>query len=64
MQYTSWHIFFHYSKQFLNSLILVPSSASAVFLFYLFHVSKTFPFEDFFQLGKQQKDSLKMRSGE
>ena len=49
--------FFHCSEQFLNSSILTPFSASAFFfLLYLFHISKMFPFEDFFfNLGKQKK---------
>ena len=49
--------FFHCSKQFLNLLILMPFSASAHFCcccFYLLHISKTFPFEDFFHPGKQK----------
>ena len=56
--------FFHCSKQFLNLLIVMPFSASAVFLFYLFHISKTFPFEDFFHPRKQQQKLLGVRSGE
>ena len=50
--------FFHCSKQFLNSLILTPFSASAIFLlllFPIFRIGKMFPFEDFFYLGKQNK---------
>ena len=54
--------FFRCPKQFLNSLILVPFSASAI-LFHLFHISKVFPFEDFFHLGKQKK-LLGVRLGE
>ena len=46
--------FLYCSKQFLNSSILKPYGASAVFLFHLFHISKTFPFEKFFHLGKQK----------
>ena len=38
---------FHCSKQFLNLSILMPFSASAVFFFHLFHIGKTFSFEDF-----------------
>ena len=34
---------------------LMPFSASAVFLFHLFHIGKTFPFEDFFHPGKQKE---------
>ena len=43
--------FFHCSKHFLNSSIFMPFSASAVFLSHLFHISKTFLFEDFFHPG-------------
>ena len=43
--------FSHCSKRFLNSLILMPFS----FLFHLFHISKTLPFEDFFHQGKLKK---------
>ena len=46
-------VFFHSSKQFLNSSILMPFSASAVFWFHLFHIGKRFPFEDFTHPGKQ-----------
>ena len=46
---------FHCSEQFLNSLILMPFSAPAIFLFNLLNVSKMFPFEDFSHLGKQKK---------
>ena len=46
--------FFHYSSQFLNSSILTPFSASAVFWFQLFHIIKTFPFEDFCNSGKRK----------
>ena len=63
MQYTYLNIFFHCSEQFLKSSILMLFSASAIFLFHLFHLGKTFPFEDFFHLGKQ-KQSLGVRSGE
>ena len=49
--------FFHCSKQFLNSSILMPFS-SAVFLFHLFHISKMFPFKDFFHLGKQTNKNV------
>ena len=55
--------FFHYSKQFLNSSILMPFSACVIFLFHLFHNGKTFPFEDTFHPGKQTK-LFKARSGE
>ena len=33
------------------------------FLFHLFHIGKTFPFEDFFHLGNPKKRSLRTRSG-
>ena len=33
----------------------MPFSASDVFLFHLFNISKTFPFEDLFYPGKQKK---------
>ena len=33
----------------------MPFSASAIFLFYLFHIGKTLPFEDFLHPGKQRK---------
>ena len=44
-------------KTVLNSSILLPFSASAIFLFHLFHIGKTFPFDKFFHLGKQQQKS-------
>ena len=40
------HVWTHW---FLCLLVLLP------FLFHLFHIGKTFPFEDFFHLGKQKK---------
>ena len=43
--------FSHCSKQFLNSSILMPFSVSVVFCF-TSSISKTFPFEGFFSLGK------------
>ena len=49
--------FSHCSKQFLNSLILMPFSVSAVFCF-------SFPFEDFLQSEKQtNKKLLRVRPG-
>ena len=48
MQYTYWDIFFHCSKQFLNSLILTPFSASAIFCSTSSTSAKMCPFEDFF----------------
>ena len=46
--------FFHCSEQFLNSSILMPFSAAAIFLFHLFYTDKTFPFEDFFIQGNKK----------
>ena len=54
---------FHCSKQFLNLQISMPFSASAVFgfgwcfffFFYLSHIGKMFPFEDFFIKESTQK---------
>ena len=46
--------FFHGSKQFLNLSMLMPFRASVVFWFHLFHISKTFPFEEFFHPEKQK----------
>ena len=48
-------IFFHRSRQFLNSSFLTPFKCFCRFLFHLFHISKTFLFEDFFHPGKQKK---------
>ena len=45
--------FFHCSEQFLNSLILMPFSTSAV-LFHLLNICKIFPFEDLSHMGKQK----------
>ena len=56
--------FFHCSRQFLNLSMLIPFSASSVFLFYLFNISKMFAFEDFFHVGKQKKNLLGVKSGE
>ena len=44
----------HCSKELLSSSILMPFSASAIFSFHLFHIGKTFPFEDFFHQGGQK----------
>ena len=63
MQYTYQDIFSYCSKQFLNSSILMPFSASAVFLFHLFHICKMFPFEGFFSYREIKKKSLRMRLG-
>ena len=46
--------FFHCSKKSLNSSVLMPFSASAVFC-YLFHIGKKFPFKDYFHQGQQKK---------
>ena len=42
------------AQKFFNLLILMLFSASAI-LFHLFHIDKTFPFEDFFHPRKQKK---------
>ena len=47
--------FVHCSKQFLNSSISMPFSASTVFSFHLFHIGKMFPFENFFSTGETRK---------
>ena len=47
--------FFYCSSQFLNSSIFMSFSASAMFWFHLFHISKTFPFEDFFHQENKKK---------
>ena len=58
-------MFFPLLEIVLDLPILVPFSASAVFLFHLFHVSKTFLFEDIFHPGKQtKKKMLGVKSGE
>ena len=54
---------FHYSRPFLNPLILMPFSTSALFFFHLFHIVKMFPFEDFFIQGNKQK-KIGVRLGE
>ena len=54
-------MFFHCLKQDLNTSILIPFSASTVFLFYLFHTHKMFPFEDFFHQGNEKKNRLGRR---
>ena len=51
--------FFHCSKHFLNS-ILMPFSASVILLFHLFHMDKTFPFEEFVHSGEQKKSYLEL----
>ena len=46
---------FHCSKQFLNSSILMPFSASAIFCFTSSTMAKCFPLKIFFIKGKQKK---------
>ena len=64
MQYTYQGIFFHCSKQFLNSLILMPFTASAFFCLFvstLPHQQNISP-EDFFLPGEtNKKKSLGVR---
>ena len=55
--------FFHCSKLFLNSLILMSFSVLAIFLFYLFHMGKMFPFEDFFMAGGGGRGINRSHSG-
>ena len=54
MHYTC-ETFFPLLKTVLNLLILISFSVSAFFvcLFHIFHVGKTFPFEDFFHPGNK-----------
>ena len=47
--------FFHCSKRFLNLLIWVPFSASAVFCFTSSTLAKCFPLKTSFHLGKQKE---------
>ena len=47
--------FFHCSKQFLNSLILIPFCASAIFCFTFSTSAKCFPLRTFFIQGKKNK---------
>ena len=62
--YLSRH-FFHCSKMFLKSLILMPFSVSADFCFTSSTLTKHFPLWTFFYLEKQtNKKSLGARSGE
>ena len=56
MQYTYQNIF-PTSQMSLNSSILMPFSASAIFLFQFFHISKTFSIEDVFHLGNKTRCS-------
>ena len=55
MQNAHWDVFLHGSEQFLNLLILMPFKYFCCFLFHLFHIGKTFPFEDFFHPRKHKK---------
>ena len=61
MQYTFRGVFSHCLTQFLNSLILMPFSVSAVFCFT--SSTWTFPFEGFFHPGIQKKVALVDRKG-
>ena len=56
-------MFFHCSKQVLNSLILMPFTASAVFSFTSSTWVKYFPLRTFFLQGNK-KELLGERSGE
>ena len=55
VQCTYWNIFFHCSKQVLNSFILMPFSASAIFWFTSSTLAKWFPLRTFFYPRKQNK---------
>ena len=57
-----WRHFFYCSKQFLNSSILMPFSASAFFCFTSSTSAKYFPLRTFFHQGKPKK-SLGDRDG-
>ena len=64
MQYTSRDVFSTVRKV-LDSPISMLFGASAFCLFFhLFHISKTFPFEDCFSSGETKKKSLRARLGE
>ena len=54
MQYT-YGDFFHCSKQFLNSSVLMPLSASVVFGFISSTSAKCFPLRTFFNQGNKKK---------
>ena len=54
MQYTYRDTFFHCSKQFLNSLILMPFSASVVFCFTSSTSATHFPSRTFFIWGNKK----------
>ena len=62
MQYTYRDVF-SVAQEFSNLLILMPFSASAVVLFRLYHISKTFPFEGFFHPGKQKQKATQGEIG-
>ena len=47
--------FFYCSKQFLNLLTLMINLVLLPFLFHLFHIGKTFPFEDCFSSAETKK---------
>ena len=53
-------LFFHCSKvfEFVNLSILMPFSISAIFLFHLFYIGKTFPLEDIFSYRETNKKML------
>ena len=54
-----WNVFFHCSKQFLNSSVFMSFSASAVFCFTSFMWAKRFPLRTFFfNLEKQKPAAL------
>ena len=57
MQYIYWDIFSHCSEQFLNSLILIPFSASAIFCFTSSTWAKCFPLRTSFILGNKKTGS-------
>ena len=52
---------FHCSRQFLNSSISVPFSASAIFSFTFSTSAKCFPWRTFFHPGKQAEGKEKSR---
>ena len=61
MQYTCGDIFFYGSKQFLNSLILMPSSASAILCFTSSTSAKHFPLRTFFIQGNNNKKVIQSK---
>ena len=63
VQSTYRDVFFHCSKQFLNSLILMLFNASAIFCFTSSTMTKHFPLRTLF-IQRNKKKSLKMRSGD